>query len=63
MSERSPEYLNGYQAGFVDGYFTDSEQIAPIVAILQDLIAELRDHCGEVCRCDMRRTTTKRGAR
>lgn len=43
MSERSPEYLSGYQAGFVDGYFTDSEQIAPIVAILTDLIAELRD--------------------
>ncbi len=31
---RSPEYISGYQAGFVDGYFTDSEQIAPFVEIL-----------------------------
>lgn len=42
MSERSPEYLSGYQAGFVDGYFTDSEQIAPYLLILRDLIAESR---------------------
>lgn len=42
MSERSPDYLSGYQAGFVDGYFTDSEQLAPLVSILTGLIAELR---------------------
>ncbi len=46
MSKRSPEYISGYQAGFVDGYFTDSEQVAPFVAILTDLIAELRNEHG-----------------
>jgi len=49
MSERSPDYLSGYQAGFVDGYFTDSEQLAPLVSILTGLIAELR----ELATCDI----------
>jgi len=51
IAELWAEYISGYQAGFVDGYFTDSEQIAPFMEILTDLIAELRElRCA--CDCD-----------
>ena len=42
MSERSPDWMSGYQTGFVDGYFSEDEVAAPYVSILTDLIAGMR---------------------
>lgn len=38
-------------------------EAAQVTVILLDLIAELRHHCGEVCRCDIAQSADRAEAR